>query len=118
MVEIRFYVTDAQKMPVVENINKLSIKDKAKIFSVLSDLEKYDKEYCRAQFRIISGKLWEIKITISSGGYRIFYVTICKDVMVLLHSYQKKTQKAPLKELDLAKQRMKEVLRDENKYIK
>jgi phage-related protein len=57
-------------------------------------------------FRQISGKLWEINIQISNAKDRIFYVTIKKDVLALLHIDKKQTQKAPKKEIELAKKKI------------
>ena len=44
------------------------------------------------------------------GGYRVAYVMLNGDEMVWLHAFKKTTQKTPVKELDLAEKRMKEVL--------
>ena len=63
----------------------------------------------RMSFRQIRDKLWEIRIK-RNLSHRIFYVVIVKNEMVLLHAYQKKSQKAPKKEIELAKKRMKEIL--------
>ena len=56
-----------------------------------------------------------MKMRCIDGSYRLFYVTLKGKVMVLLHGYKKQSQKAPIKELKIAKQRMKEVL-DETSY--
>ena len=58
-------------------------------------------------FRQIEGKLWEVRI----GPHRVFYVLLLQEEMVLLHAYRKQTQKAPARELELARRRMQEVLR-------
>jgi phage-related protein len=42
-------------------------------------------------------------------SHRIFYAAVVKGEIVLLHAYQKKSQKAPKKEIDLAQKRMKEI---------
>jgi phage-related protein len=51
-----------------------------------------------------------LKIRLRGNQHRIFYVVIKGSEMILLHAYLKKTQKAPLKEIRLAQQRMKSVL--------
>jgi len=48
-----------------------------------------------------------------SGGCRFFCVLLATDHMHVLHSYKKQGQKAPLRELEVARRRLKEVL-DEN----
>src|SRR3954469_21215729 len=69
------------------------------------DIEEHDLEGTTVT-RHIDGKLWELKIT----RHRIFYVIIVGPVMVLLHAYKKQGQKAPSRELDVGRKRMKEVL--------
>ncbi len=38
------------------------------------------------------------------------YVLVTAEEMVILHAFRKSTQKTPLRDLDLAEKRMKEVL--------
>jgi phage-related protein len=40
----------------------------------------------------------------------LFYVLLAADYMRVLHSYRKQGQKAPTRELEVAKKRLKEVL--------
>ena len=54
--------------------------------------------------------LWEIRSHISVGICRIFF-TIHRETMVLLHSFVKKSQKIPLKEMKTAKGRLTEFRR-------
>ncbi len=61
-------------------------------------------------FRQLEGKLWEIKIKSHSGEYRLLYAIIKVEVLYILHAFKKKTQKAPKKELDIARKRLREVL--------
>lgn len=70
----------------------------------------------RVDFRQIRGRLWEIKIRSSSGEFRIFYVDFKANTLVLLHAYQKKSQKAPTKEIEIAEQRLFEVTNNEKDY--
>ncbi len=105
------------KQPVKEFIDKLPLKDRAKIFACLKSLEDIGIDTPRVVCRQIMGKLWEIKIS-ASIGYRIFYVMIEKYTMVLLHGYKKKSQKAPTREIEIAKNRMTEVLKNETIYIR
>lgn len=84
-----------------------------RIFACLKNIEELGLDCPRVQFRQIKGKLWEIKIKTMHSNYRIFYVAIKSSIMVLLHMYQKQSQKAPKKELEIAIKRMLEVLEDE-----
>jgi phage-related protein len=77
---------------------------------VFQDIQNYGFEAKGCEFRQIESKLWEIKIRTSTGGYRFFYVTLTRSHIHVLHSYKKQSQKAPLKELDIARKRLKEIL--------
>ena len=115
-MKITFY--KQAKSPVLEFIQSLSIKERAKILACLKNVEELGFESPRVEFRQIKGKLWEIKIRAITTGYRIFYVTLQKEQLVLLHAYKKKTQKAPLREIAIAEKRLEEVLTHEHDYTK
>lgn len=51
----------------------------------------------------------EIRAKDVSGIYRAVYVTKIAGKVHVLHAFQKKTQKTAQKDLDLAKQRLREV---------
>ncbi len=53
----------------------------------------------------------EIRIREAGGAFRVIYTTNLGDRIYVLHAFQKKTQKTPKKELDLAKQRLADVRR-------
>ncbi|HAR64100.1 MAG TPA: type II toxin-antitoxin system RelE/ParE family toxin [Candidatus Margulisbacteria bacterium] len=117
-MKIEFYANDSGKSSVLDFIRKLDKPDRAKILSCLESVQDLGLECPRVQFRQIDGKLWEIKITTPNGGYRIFYVCMKHDLLILLHAYKKQGQKAPKKEIELATKRLKEVLANENDTIK
>ncbi|HFE38882.1 MAG TPA: type II toxin-antitoxin system RelE/ParE family toxin [Gammaproteobacteria bacterium] len=60
--------------------------------------------------RLDSG-LYEIRAKGKEGIARSVYCTLKKQEVVILHTFIKKSEKTPKKELDLAKKRMKEVLK-------
>ena len=91
-------------------LSRLSLGDRATILAVFEDVEQHGFSAVGCQFRQIEGKLWEIKIKAPTGGYRIFYVLISSSEMLCLHAYRKQGQKAPKKELEVARKRLKEVL--------
>ena len=55
----------------------------------------------------IKANLFEIRIKVG-GIYRCFYAYIQKSHIVVLHLFQKKTQKTPLKNIKLAVKRLKD----------
>ncbi|MBF0571987.1 MAG: type II toxin-antitoxin system RelE/ParE family toxin, partial [Candidatus Omnitrophica bacterium] len=52
--------------------------------------------------------LWEVRTTLKSKISRVLF-TFYEGQIVLLHGFIKKTQKTPAEDLELAKDRMKEV---------
>ncbi|MBI2452800.1 MAG: type II toxin-antitoxin system RelE/ParE family toxin [Parcubacteria group bacterium] len=56
--------------------------------------------------RKITKRLFEIRVT-QGGAYRGFYAYLRESYIVILHFFQKKTQKTPEKEIELAEQRLK-----------
>lgn len=111
-----FCKKNSNKCPVKEFVEKLQSKDRAKVLACLKSVEELGFDCPRVQFRQIQGRLWEIKVRSTSAGFRIFYVGIKANVLVLLHAYQKQSQKAPRKEIEIAEQRMFEVIGNEKDY--
>lgn len=58
----------------------------------------------------LEDKLWELRLTGKSGISRAIYITIRGKRLVILRAFIKKTQKTPKAELELARQRAKEVI--------
>ena len=58
------------------------------------------------QAKKVSRDLFEIRIKLK-GEYRGFYAYIGKFGIVVLHFFRKKTQKTPVKDLELAQRRLK-----------
>lgn len=57
----------------------------------------------------LDDKLWELRITGRDGISRAIYITASGRRVVILRVFVKKTQKTPLRELEIARQRAKDV---------
>lgn len=55
----------------------------------------------------IERDLFEIRVQSEGGAFRCFYAYIKRDFVVILHVFQKKTQKTPKKAIETAKGRLK-----------
>ncbi len=53
----------------------------------------------------------EIRVNINAGIYRTIYVGKFAEAVYVLHAFRKKTQKTAKSDVDLAKQRLKDVMR-------
>jgi phage-related protein len=63
----------------------------------------------RDSVKHLDDKLWELRIVGRDGISRAIYVTATGRRMVILRVFIKKTQRTPSRELDLARERAKEV---------
>ncbi|MGE5842919.1 MAG: type II toxin-antitoxin system RelE/ParE family toxin, partial [Deltaproteobacteria bacterium] len=59
--------------------------------------------------RAMGGGLFELRLKAAEGIARVLYSTMIGKRIMILHQFTKKTKKTPLKELALARRRMKEV---------
>ena len=59
----------------------------------------------------IQGKLWEMRMKGRDGISRALYVTVDVQRVVVVRVFVKKTQKTPKREIDLALERAKEILK-------
>ena len=106
MWQIVFYEDHRSKSPVLEFINKLSAKDRAKISNDLRLLEEFGQNLGMPHARHIEGKLWELR----PGDNRLFYFLYLDGKFVILHGFRKQTMKTPEKEIATALRRMNELL--------
>lgn len=57
----------------------------------------------------LEGKLWELRVIAASGIARSIYVTMTGRRVILLRAFVKKSQKTPQRDLDVARERLKDV---------
>ena len=63
--------------------------------------------------RAIDNGLFELRVKSKEGIARVFFCTKVGKKIIMLHSYVKKSQKTPKKDLKIAKSRMSEVMENE-----
>ncbi len=59
----------------------------------------------------IEGKLWELRQTSNDNIYRLMYFFFTGRKIVFVHGFQKKTQKTPRGEIEIAQRRMADFLK-------
>jgi len=64
-------------------------------------------------FQQIGSGFEEVRISESKNIYRIMYVAKLANKIYVLHSFQKKTQKTSLKDIDIAKARYKAIKKED-----
>ena len=111
LIKIEFHCSASGRSYFEEFLKGLDKHNKAQILAVFEDIKKYGFKAIGCSFRQIESKLWEIKMQTTGGSWRFFYVMILQDLMYVLHSYKKQGQKAPKRELEVARKRLKEILK-------
>ena len=85
----------------------------ANLLHIMEMIENLGPNLGKPYVGSLGSGLYEIRAKGKEGIGRSLYCTIAGKEIVILHSFIKKTPKTPKKDLDLAKKRMKEVLRNE-----
>lgn len=85
------------------------IKVQDKIFKILEAIETLER-IPTSYLKLITGTkgLYEARIQLGSDIWRVFCFFDRGKLVILLNGYQKKTQKTPSREIEKAKQLMKE----------
>src|SRR3989344_5112405 len=112
MVKVTFVAAASGRSYFEKFLQDLSTQDRAVVLAVFKDIQEHGLGAKGCEFRQIESKLWEVKVRAPTGGYRFFYILLASDHMHVLHSYRKQGQKAPARELDIARKRLKEVLNE------
>jgi phage-related protein len=71
-------------------------------------METYGPDLGMPHTRAMGGGLLELRVKAAEGVARVFYCTRSNRRIVVLHYFAKKSRKTPAKELDIARQRLKE----------
>ena len=115
-MKIVFYQNTAGEAVVLDWIHEQKDKVQAKILRDLKLLEQYGLAFGEPDVELIDKKerIWEIKTRFGGNIYRIFF-TVIKDA-ILLHGFQKKTQKTPAGEIEKAVKRLKQYREDRKEW--
>jgi phage-related protein len=101
---IIYYSQDVQ-----EDIMNLPVTLQARYIGLTDRMIEYGPNLGLPHTDAFGGGLFELRLKGVEGVARVFFCTMIGQEIVMLHSFIKKTQKTPEKELKLAKQRMKDL---------
>lgn len=106
MWNVVFYKKKNGEIPVLQYLQELNPKMKAKAFSEIDLLEKHGRNLREPYVKPIVGEkykgLFELRVKFSSNISRIFYFSFQQNTFVLLHGFTKKANKTPVAELEKA----------------
>lgn len=95
---------------VEDEIKKLPVDMRARLTRMTGLIEQHGFEALpRDTVKHLEDKLWELRVTGRDGISRAIYVTASGRRVIIVKVFVKKTQKTPRNELEIARQRAKEV---------
>jgi len=100
-----FYLEDDGSSPVEEFLDSLDAKTRARFRWSMEQLQVRNVQAREPLARHLEGALWELREESQTNIYRIVYFFFTGRRIVFLHGFQKKTQKIPRRELEIAKRR-------------
>ena len=112
---IEYYVGDDGSVPVREFLANLDTKTRARFQWSLDQLKTRNVQARYPLVRHLEGKLWEVREESQTNIFRIIYFFHTNRRIVLLHSFQKKTQRTPSREIAMAQKRMERFIEREGR---
>lgn len=88
-----------KRVPVLEYIQKMPVKDRAKIAVYIIFFRDCDGRLDEPYSRHIRSGIRELRIDFSRNRHRIFYIAVEEKQIILLHAFLKKTAKTPKQEI-------------------
>jgi phage-related protein len=107
-LRVLFYRTSSGKEPVREWLKALPIEDRKTIGDDLKTVQ-FGWPLGMPLIRKLEANLWEVRSRLHQRIARVIF-TVEGNTMVLLHGFIKKSNKTPTADLELARQRLKELL--------
>ena len=109
MKTIIFYRTASGKCPVKEHLDSLTDTQATKIAWVLKLIREIDQVPSKYFKKLVkTNEIWEVRVDVGRNTFRLLGFFHEQELIVLTNSFQKKSQKIPLKEIKLAENRKKE----------
>jgi len=108
---VDFYSREDGTSPVREFLESLDEATQARFIWAIEQLRQLNVRAREPLVKQIEGKLWELRRGSDGNIYRLFYFFFTGRKIVFLHGFQKKQQKTPKKEIEIAKQRMADYTR-------
>lgn len=104
--------------PVIEYLKSIEDKHRSKIYKQLEFLRASCGYVDEPYGRHIVGKIRELRVDFSNNYYRILYFTFVDKNIVILHSFLKRTNKTPNKEIKIALNRYNDFIINYKNYEK
>lgn len=101
--KVIYYETTKGFCPVETFINSRGVNNRAKILSLVAQLEQDGPNLPRPYADLLEDGIHELRIKLSGRQYRSLYFFCYQEYIVLTHFFEKKTKRVPKKEITKAK---------------
>ncbi len=108
-----FYIDDGGHSPVREFLEGLDQKTQVRFAWSIEQLRLRNLRAREPLIRHLEGDIWELREESQTNIYRLLYFFARGRRIVLLHGFQKKTQKTPRREIETARHRLRRFLERE-----
>ena len=108
---IVYYTDEAGNRPVREFLQRLDLKTQARFDWSIEQLQVLNVHAHEPLVKHLEGKLWELRRSSDGNIYRVLYFFFTGRKIVLLHGFQKKSEKTPRQEMETAKRRMEDFIK-------
>lgn len=116
MKGIQFYRSESGDCPVEAFLDSLSGKQAQKVAWVLQLIEEMDVIPTQYFKKLVNtDDLWEVRVQAGNNIFRLLGFIDGDEIIILNHAFQKKTQKTPKKEIQIAESRKKNYLNRKDK---
>lgn len=109
--QIAFYLDERGNSPVEDFLDALDEKTQVRFAWSIEQLRQRNLQAKAPLVKPLDGKLWEIREESRGNIYRVLYFFFTGRQIVLVHGFQKKTQKTPRREIEIAQQRTDDFIR-------
>src|SRR5438105_14944517 len=107
MREIIFYESDFGDKPVDKFVANLDAAVRAKVVRTHELLRTQQIMTSKFWKKLRGSDLWEVRVEYAGNVYRVLAVLAKNNRVILLHAFQKKSQKTPRQDMEIALQRQK-----------
>lgn len=108
--EVIFYTLPSGKQPVLSWLADQAPEVQASFAHLFDLLETKGTAVGMPHVKPMGKKLYELRVHDQDGIYRTLYFAATRQRFVMVHSFQKKSQKTPKQELEKALKRMNDFL--------
>ena len=111
---ILFYVDEDGESPVRTFLRSLDRTTRARFGWSIEQLRLRDVSAREPLVKKLDSRLWELREESQTNIYRVIYCFVSGRRIVLLHGFQKKTQRTPRGEIEIAERRLARFLERES----